>query len=286
MITSPAITVGVNDFFGALRPTLERLGRLGAFDFTDDATGIAGHDGRCPVPLALAATKENYGSSGSTVKWIPAEVETFIYGGSLGGVDLDKGADAAKVRNRFATGAARQLGLELLYCAEGAMNSIEANKEAVGYDTTTARGWMAAFASVAPADVGFALVFNRKFWPEVIDAFAHANIVRREDIAQALGAESIEVMDLGDAVTAVCLPRGSFGVMARVPAKAADYAEEGVITDETTGLSVGLSVANDETHNCKAINADAWLAAWVLDKDAAELYGYDFGAYKVFVPAE
>ena len=58
--------------------------------------------------------------------------------------------------------------------------------------------------------------------------------------------------------SAVIVPAGGFGSIARVPAIVADYAESGTETDPESGLSVGIVVNSDRNLNRQIVNADLW----------------------------
>ena len=58
--------------------------------------------------------------------------------------------------------------------------------------------------------------------------------------------------------SAVIVPAGGFGSIARVPAVVADYAESGTETDPESGLSVGIVVNSDRNLNRQIVNADLW----------------------------
>ena len=53
-----------------------------------------------------------------------------------------------------------------------------------------------------------------------------------------------------------------------MPALLASYKEAGTETDETSGLSVGIVVADDQATNKEVVNADLWFGVAAVSANA------------------
>ena len=64
------------------------------------------------------------------------------------------------------------------------------------------------------------------------------------------------------------VPYSSIGFIARVPALIADYEESGVETDEKSGLSIGIVVAEEQKLNRRVVNGDLWFGCAAISASA------------------
>ena len=65
------------------------------------------------------------------------------------------------------------------------------------------------------------------------------------------------------------VPFSSVGMVGRIPQIVAKYQESGVETDEDSGLSVGIVVADDQKENRIVVNADLWFGVAAVSANAA-----------------
>lgn len=276
-LTSPALTLGVHALFGNVTPALDIIKKLGVTDFSDGADGIIelkpGATIKVPVSsvskaLAYNETSNNYLTGGNT-DWASLSSSHFVQGYDITGVNVDQGADAAKFKQLFSLRAGQGI----------AMAAIDAVKTALDGATTSTGVTLsssadyAAYAGVG-SDVNWLnkatsiLAVKGSEWAAIVSACAAKNVVRKEDIVSGLGFADIVVIP-GMTARAVIVPAGAFGVLGRVPSTVASYMESGVETDEESGLSVGIKVANDQAHNRIVCNADIWFGATLISANAA-----------------
>ncbi|MBR0197943.1 MAG: hypothetical protein IJQ34_07400 [Kiritimatiellae bacterium] len=72
----------------------------------------------------------------------------------------------------------------------------------------------------------------------------------------------------GMTARACIVPYSSIGFIGRVPALIASYRESGAETDEKSGLSVGIVVAEDQATNKQVVNADLWFGVATVSANA------------------
>lgn len=276
-LTSPALTLGITPLFGNIKPALDIIRKLGPTDFSAGADGIMeikpGATIKVPVSsvskaLAYDDSTNNYLTGGST-GWANLSAAHYLQGFDISGVNVDQGCDAAKFKQLFAYRAGKGI----------CMAAIDAVKTALDGATTSTGVTLAASADYAAyaglaADVAWlnkadsVLAVNGSEWAKIVAACAAKNVVRREDIVSGLGFADIVVVP-GMTARAVIVPAGAFGTLSRVPAIIARYLEAGVETDEESGLSVGIVVADDQAKNRLVCNGDIWFGATLISANAA-----------------
>ena len=113
------------------------------------------------------------------------------------------------------------------------------------------------------------LVVNGTEYAKIKGVMHGANLsATPESIAAELGFRKVIVLGSMTA-RAVIVPYSSIGFLARVPTLIASYKESGVETDETSGLSVGIVVADDQATNKEVVNADLWFGVAAVSANAA-----------------
>ena len=276
-LTSPALTLGVHALFGNVTPALDIIKKLGVTDFSDGADGIIeikpGATIKVPVSsvskaLAYNETSNNYLTGGAT-DWASLSASHFVQGYDITGVNVDQGADAAKFKQLFSLRAGQGIAMAAIDAAKTALDGATTS---TGVTLSNSADY-AAYAGLG-SDVNWLnkatsiLAVKGSEWAAIVSACAAKNVVRKEDIVSGLGFADIVVIP-GMTARAVIVPAGAFGVLGRVPATVARYMESGVETDEESGLSVGIKVANDQAHNRIVCNADIWFGATLISANAA-----------------
>lgn len=276
-LTSPALTLGVHALFGDVTPALDIIKKLGVTDFSDGADGIIeikpGATIKVPVSsvskaLPYNSSTNNYLTGGDT-DWASLSAAHFVQGYDITGVNVDQGCDAAKFKQLFSLRAGKGI----------AMAAIDAVKTALDGATTSTGVTVSSSADYAEyagvgSDVNWLnkatsiLAVKGSEWAAIVSACAAKNVVRKEDIVSGLGFADIVVIP-GMTARAVIVPAGAFGVLGRVPATVARFMESGVVTDEESGLSVGIKVADDQAHNRIVCNGDIWFGATLISANAA-----------------
>lgn len=267
-IQSPALSVGLATLFGDIRPALDVVKRLGgSYDFSDGPDGIvlapAGETVKVPISSVNAAgvynaTTNNY-FTGADTDWASMTPTLYLKGFDISGVDVDKGCDAKKFENLFTRRASKSIGAAIL----------AAVPTVFGAPVSTSRAYTIADLMQIGAEYSWldksraALVVNGATFGKIKAAFATAQTFTKQEITEALGFREIVVMPCGADEWHV-IPDGAFGMRAAVPTAVAKYAETGVETDEESGFSVGIKVANDEAHNRIIVNVDCWFGMWTI----------------------
>lgn len=277
-LTSPALTVAVPALFGAVRPTLDTLRRIGATDFSADAPDYDIKPGatiKVPISSVSAASAYNETSNnyltGGTTDWASLTCTHYLKGFDISGVNVDQGVDAGKMKQLFAVRAGKSIAAAAMGNARTALDGVTAS--------TAVK--LPAVASVAIADyqtlgadlnwldrANAVLAVNATEYAHIRAVFAAVNVIGTEqELAAFIGYRDLVCVP-GLTARAVIVPDGSVGFLSRVPAIIADYPEFGVETDDESGLAVGIVRANDQTHNRIVINADLWFGTAVLSAPA------------------
>lgn len=277
-LTSPALTVAVPALFGAVRPTLDTLRRIGATDFSADAPDYDIKPGatiKIPISSVSAAsaydeTSNNY-LTGGTTDWASLTCTHYLKGFDVSGVNVDQGVDAAKMKQLFAVRAGKSIAAAAMGNARTALDGVTAS--------TAVK--LPAVASAAISDyqtlgadlnwldrANAVLAVNATEYANIRAVFAAVNVIGTEqELAAFIGYRDLVCVP-GLTARAVIVPDGSVGFLGRVPTIIADYPEFGVETDDESGLAVGIVRANDQTHNRIVVNADLWFGTAVLSAPA------------------
>lgn len=277
-LTSPAITVAVPALFGAIRPTLDTLRRLGATDFSSDAPEYDIKPGatiKIPVSSVSAAsayndTTNNY-TTGGTTDWATLVCTHYLKGFDISGVNVDQGVDAAKMKQLFALRAGKSIAAAAMANAKTALDGVTAST-AVKLPALASAGisdYQTLGSNLIWLDRANAvLALNATEYAHVKAVFAAANVIGTErELAEFIGFRDIVCVP-GLTARAVIVPDGAVGFLARVPTIIADYPEYGTEVDDESGLAVGIVRANDQDHNRVVIDADLWFGTSVLSAPA------------------
>lgn len=277
-LTSPALTVAVPALFGAVRPTLDTLRRIGATDFSADAPDYDIKPGATiKVPISSVSAASAYDAStnnyltGGTTDWASLTCTHYLKGFDISGVNVDQGVDAAKMKQLFAVRAGKSIAAAAMANARTALDGVTAS--------TAVK--LPAVASAAISDyqtlgadlnwldrANAVLAVNATEYANIRAVFAAVNVIGTEqELAAFIGFRDLVCVP-GLTARAVIVPDGSVGFLGRVPTIIADYPEFGVETDDESGLAVGIVRANDQTHNRIVVNADLWFGTAVLSAPA------------------
>lgn len=277
-LTSPALTVAVPALFGAVRPTLDTLRRIGATDFSADAPDYDIKPGATiKVPISSVSAASAYDEStnnyltGGTTDWASLTCTHYLKGFDISGVNVDQGVDAGKMKQLFAVRAGKSIAAAAMGNARTALDGVTAS--------TAVK--LPAVASAAISDyqtlgadlnwldrANAVLAVNATEYAHIRAVFAAVNVIGTEqELAAFIGYRDLVCVP-GLTARAVIVPDGSVGFLGRVPTIIADYPEFGVETDDESGLAVGIVRANDQNHNRVVINADLWFGTAVLSAPA------------------
>lgn len=277
-LTSPALTVAVPALFGAVRPTLNTLRRIGATDFSADAPDYDIKPGATiKVPISSVSAASAYDAStnnyltGGTTDWASLTCTHYLKGFDISGVNVDQGVDAGKMKQLFAVRAGKSIAAAAMGNARTALDGVTAS--------TAVK--LPAVASAAIADyqtlgsdlnwldrANAVLAVNATEYANIRAVFAAVNVIGTEqELAAFIGYRDLVCVP-GLTARAVIVPDGSVGFLGRVPTIIADYPEFGVETDDESGLAVGIVRANDQDHNRIVVNADLWFGTAVLSAPA------------------
>ncbi len=277
-LTSPALTIAVPALFGAIRPTLDTLRRLGATDFSSDAPEYDVKPGatvKIPISSVSAASAyndstNNYLTGGST-DWATLVCTHYLKGFDISGVNIDQGVDAAKMKQLFALRAGKSIAAAAMANARTALDGVTAST-AVKLPAVASAG-ISDYQTLG-SDLNWldranaALALNATEYAHVKAVFAAANVIGTErELAEFVGFRDIVCVP-GLVARAVIVPDGSVGFLGRVPTIIADYPEFGTEVDDESGLAVGIVRANDQDHNRIVVNADLWFGTSVLSAPA------------------
>lgn len=273
-ITSPSLVMSIETLFGAVKPATDTLQKLGAIDFTKDAPGIdikPGSTIKVPLSTVTAASAFNASSNhyrtGGTTAYGNLTATHYLQGFDVSGADLDEGIDAARLKNGFAKRAGMGIALACMGAVKTALDACTASSGTTLTATSansgagaTAADYLNLGGSISWLDkTTSVLAVNGATLADIKSKFAALNVVPASltELAQYLGFRDM-VLIPGMTARAVIVPAGTFGSLARVPAIIARYKESGIETDEDSGLSIGIVVADDQDKNRVIVNADLW----------------------------
>lgn len=278
-ISSPGVTLAVPAMFGAIRPVVDFLRRLGTTDFSAEAPEVQVAPGatiKVPVSSIDAASAYNASTNnyltGGTTTWQSLTATHYLQGFDISGVDVDSGINKGRIEQLFSYRAAAGIGAAIQGAVASALDG-----------TTTSTGvTIPAAASATLADyMGLA---GSKSWlnpADTVIAASGADFAKIKSLLVGAGIgvsdeEAGRILGFRDLILVpqmtdrLCLvPMGSLGFLSRVPTIVANYKEFGAETDEASGFSVGIVVADDQATNREIINADVWFGATVLSANAA-----------------
>lgn len=275
-LTSPGLTLSIEALFGHIRPALDLIDALGPTDFSADAPGLEVKPGATiKVPLstvsaaqAFNASTNNYLTGGNT-DWASLTATHFLQGFDITGTNVDQGVNAGRIKQLFS----KRCGVGIAMAAKDTIIT--------ALDGTTASTGVKIVAS--PTLAQYDALASAVSWYDpteaclVVNGTEHAKIkavmhsahlsATPESIAAELGFRKYIVLP-GMTARICIVPYSSIGFMARVPTLVASYRESGVETDEKSGLSVGIVVAEDQATNKQVVNGDLWFGAAVVSANA------------------
>ena len=269
-LTSLALSLCVEEMFANIRPATDTLQRLGTVDFSDSVPGLDVKPGATlKIPLSTVsaagvynASSNNYGTGGAT-SFGDLTATHYLQGFDVSGEDLDKGVSVPRLKNLFAKRAGAGIAMAVMADVKTSLDAVTAST-AVTLNATVASRTVADYLNLAGGvtwldKTNSVLAVNSATLANIKSLFAAINVTTASltELAQYLGFRDL-VLIPGMSASAVIVPAGGFGSIARVPAIIADYQETGVETDPESGLSVGIVVNNDSDHNRIIVNADLW----------------------------
>ena len=277
-LTSPALTVAVPALFGAVRPTLDTLRRIGATDFSGDAPDYDIKPGATiKIPISSVSAASAYDEStnnyltGGTTDWASLTCTHYLKGFDVSGVNVDQGVDAAKMKQLFAVRAGKSIAAAAMGNARTALDGVTASTavKLPAVATAAIADYQTLGADLNWLDRASAvLAVNATEYAHIRAVFAAVNVIGTEkELAAFIGFRDLVCVP-GLTARAVIVPDGSVGFLGRVPTIIAYYPEFGVETDDESGLAVGIVRANDQNHNRIVINADLWFGTAVLSAPA------------------
>lgn len=307
-ITSLALSMSIEAMFGAAKPATDTLQKLGSVDFSDAAPGIdikPGSTIKVPfstvkeavafkskqeVDAAGSGTVNNY-LTGGTTSYGDLAATHYLQGFDVSGTDIDKGVNAPRLKNVFAKRAGMGIALACMGAVRTALDGLNAYS---GGGTLTATSANSGAGATVADYLGLAgtitwldkttsvLAVNGATLADIKAKLAAVNVVPAslKELANYLGFLDV-VLIPGMTARAAIVPCGTFGSIARVPSVFADYKEFGVETDEDSGLSVGIVVANDQGDNRQVVNADLWFGCITAKASYTNSTTFASGAFKV-----
>lgn len=281
-LTSPALTLAVDTLFGYIRPSVAEFRKMGFTDFSKEAPNLQlkpGATTKYALSSVEAASEFNASTNnyltGGTTSFGSLTCKHYLQGFDVTGVNIDEGINASAMKQKFAmragAGIAYAFKNALITALDGVTASTAVKLPALGASSTIAISdydglgdslkWLDKENSV--------LVLNGAEWSKV-KALMHASYLSatKENVAAELGFKDVIV--LGSMTARACIvPFSSIGFLAKVPTVAVRYAEAGVETDDESGLSLGIVVAEDQATNKQVVNADLWMGIATVSSPAA-----------------
>lgn len=276
-LTSPGLTLAIDALFGAIKPQLDLIRRIGATDFAAENPGVdikPGTTMKMPLStisaaLAFDESTNNYLTGGNT-EYGTLTATHFLQGYDMKGVNIDQGVNAARIKQLFSMRAAAGLSLAMRNTLKTALDgttvstgvTLKATPTLEDYDALAAgKDWLDKRSSTLCVNgTEFAKI-------KAIMHAAHLSATEKS-IAEELGFRDVVVVP-GMTARAVIVPQSSIGFLGRVPAIIADFKEYGTETDPDSGLSIGIVVASDQKTNKIVVNGDLWFGACALSANAA-----------------
>ena len=277
-LTSPALTLATEALFGHITPALDLIDALGPTDFSADAPGLEVKPGATiKVPLstvsaasAFNASTNNYLTGGNT-DWASLTASHYLQGFDITGVNIDQGVNASRMKQLFSkragVGIAMAAKAAIVTALDGTTASTAVKIAAVGTVT------LAGYDGLATAATWFdpteaCLVVNGTEYANIKNLMHAAHLsATPENMAAELGFKKVICL-AGMTARACIVPYSSIGFIGRVPALIASYRESGAETDEKSGLSVGIVVAEDQATNKQVVNADLWFGVATVSANA------------------
>ncbi len=275
-ITSPGIVLATEALFGNVKPALDIIKKLGPTDFSAQAPGVDVKPGATiKVPLssvsaALAFDKEtnNY-RTGGTTDWATLTATHFLQGYDLHGTDIDQGLNAGRIKQLFTSRAGTGISYACMNSIKTALDGVTASTQVTLKAAPTIEDYDGLASTVDWFNPADAVLAVNKAELAILKKVMHENHLSAsfESMAQELGFKDVVYIP-GLTARACIIPYSTLGFISRVPAIVARYLEAGVETDQDSGLSVGIVVADDQDENRIIANADIWFGVAALGAPA------------------
>lgn len=270
-ITSPGLVAAMPAMFGNIKPVLDGLRKLGFTDFSADAPEFAVKPGatlKIPVSSVSAASAYNASSNnyltGGTTGWATLTATHYLQGFDITGANVDEGIDLNRMKQLFTARAGLGIAAAIQGNVKGALDAVTTST-GVTLSTPTLADYMGLADSVAWLNKATSmLAVNGTTFADIKAKLAGANVVSgdMDEIGRFLGFAGLALVP-GMTASAAIVPMGSVGFIGRVPTLIANYRESGVQTDDETGLSVGIVIADDQATNRIVSDADLWFGTAV-----------------------
>lgn len=279
-ISSASLAVANDALFGDITPVIDAIRKLGAYNFTD---GAPAHDVKPGATVkvqiqAVAAaaafnTSTNNYLTGGTTGWATLTASHYLQGFDVGGADLDSGhaSDIQRIRQNFTLRAGKCIAAAIQGNLKAALDGAT-----LSTGVTLAAAASMTYAQIAGLASGVAWL-NREDSVLAVNGTEMANIRRAcaadnlagtpTELAQYLGFRDLLLVP-GMTARGCIVPSGSVGFLSAVPTPLANFLETGTETDEATGLSIGVVVANDQALNRIVVNADLWFGTALVSANA------------------
>lgn len=276
-LTSPGLTLAIDALFGAIKPQLDLIRRIGATDFAAENPGVdikPGTTMKMPLSaiskaLAFDESTNNYLTGGNT-EYGTLTATHFLQGYDMKGTNIDEGVNAPRIKQLFSMRAAAGLSLAMRDTLKTALDGATASTGVKLPASATLEQYDALAADTTWLDkLSSTLCVNGAEFAKLKAVMHAAHLsATEESVAKELGFRDVAVVP-GMTARAVIVPQSSIGFLGRVPAILADYKEYGTETDPDSGLSIGIVVANDQGKNRIVVNGDLWFGACALSANAA-----------------
>jgi len=281
MAISSASLVAANDaLFGDITPVINAIKKLGCYDFTDGAPAHEVKPGSTvkvqiqavTAASAFNASTNNYLTGGST-GWATLTASHYLQGFDVGGADLDSGhvRDVQKIRQNFTVRASKGIAAAIQGNIKAALDGATAS---TGVTIAAAASMTFAQLCALAASTDWlnketsVLAVNGTELANIRRACAAVNLAGTPtELAQYLGFKDILLVP-GMTARGCIVPGGSVGFLGAVPTPVARYLEAGTETDEDTGLSIGIVVADDQGGNRIVVNGDLWFGTALISSNA------------------
>jgi hypothetical protein len=275
-ISNPGLSLAIPALFGAIKPGLANLLRLGATDFSDEAPGSDIKPGttiKYPISSISAAAAydeatNNYGTGGGT-DWASMTATHYLKGFDLKGADIDSGVDATRIEQLFSMRAGKGITAACSLATRDALDSVTTSSAVLLPVAPTMQNYLDLGTQLAWLDrAASVLAVSGPELAKIKSVFYSAGVQGDEtDLAKMIGfADLVPVPGL--AARALIVPDSALGYISRVPKIIARYASAGVETDPDTGFSIGIVVADKQDTNKVIVNADLWFGTAVLSAPA------------------
>lgn len=280
-IQNPGLILAIEAMFGLIRPSINDLLKLGGSDFSAGAPNMdikPGATTKIPISSVSAAseyneTTNNYLTGGDT-DWAQLTATHFLQGYDLKGSDIDSGVDGPRIKQLFGARAAAGIALAASGVTASALTGVTASTGITLPAVPTYAEYDQLFGAVETKNKlnakSSVLGVTGSELGKIKSAYHDKGISFANDaeIAALLGFADLVVVS-GATGRVWIVPPLALGFIGRVPTILARYASAGVETDPESGLSIGVVVADDQTHNRQIVNADLWFGCAVLSANAA-----------------